>query len=323
MRVAAVDCGTNTLRLLIADVVDDVSGAGIALSYVAKESTIVRLGEGVDENRAFSAGALDRTFATCRAFAGRISENAVDRVRFVATSATRDVSNRDEFLDGVTDILGVRPEVVAGSEEARLAFLGATAWLPGPSGLEPPYLVADIGGGSTELVLGGTGDAAHTVRASSSVDVGSVRVTERHLHSDPPTHPEIDRATEQVDAALHEAAAEVPVGNARTLVGVAGSVTTIGAHALRHDGYDSLAIHGAVVPAEQVLQACSDLLAMTRSARLDLGFMQPGRADVIGGGALIMARLLLLLREHRSGVDALVLSESDLLDGIALDLAAR
>ena len=323
MRVAAVDCGTNTLRLLIADVADDFSGTSAALSYVAKESAIVRLGEGVDEHRAFSAAALARTFATCRAFAGRIEEFGVDRVRFVATSATRDVSNRDEFLDGVTDIIGVRPVVVAGAEEARLAFLGATAWLPGTAGLEPPYLVADIGGGSTELVLGGSGAAARTVQASFSVDVGSVRVTERHLHTDPPTQPEIDRATAQVDAALREAAAEVPVGRARTLVGVAGSVTTIGAHALGHTGYDSRAIHGAIVPADQVLHACADLLAMSRSARLDLGFMQPGRADVIGGGALILARLLLLLRERESAVDALVLSESDLLEGIALDLAER
>lgn len=321
MRVAAVDCGTNTLRLLICDLADDFSGTGTALSYVAKESAIVRLGEGVDEHHAFSAAALDRTFATCRAFADRIQEFGVDRVRFVATSATRDVSNRDEFLDGVSDILGVRPGVVAGSEEARLAFLGATAWLPGPAGLEPPFLVADIGGGSTELVLGGTSAATHTVQASSSVDVGSVRVTERHLHADPPTQPEIGLATAQVDAALREAAAEVPLGRARTLVGVAGSVTTIGAHALGHSRYDRNAIHGAVVPADRVLQACADLLAMSRSARLDLGFMQPGRADVIGGGALILARLLLLLREHESAVDALVLSEADLLDGIALDLA--
>jgi exopolyphosphatase/guanosine-5'-triphosphate,3'-diphosphate pyrophosphatase len=315
--VAAVDCGTNTLRLLIADVADGT------LERRAKASAIVRLGEGVDERHAFSQAALDRTFATCRDFADVIRDHAVDRVRFVATSATRDVSNREAFLDGVTDVLGVRPVVVTGSDEARLAFLGATAWLPGPAGLEPPYLVADIGGGSTELVLGGTGDETYAVQAASSVDVGSVRVTERHLQGDPPTEPEVERATADVDAALRQAAAEVPIGSARTLVGVAGSVTTIGAHALGHVAYRSDDIHGAVVPADQVLRACADLLAMSRSARLDLGFMQPGRADVIGGGALIMARLLLLLRERESAVDSLVLSESDLLDGIALDMSER
>jgi exopolyphosphatase / guanosine-5'-triphosphate,3'-diphosphate pyrophosphatase len=304
-RVAAIDCGTNSLRLLVADV------TGSALVDVVRRMTVVRLGEGVDRTGKFSAEAIARTLTALRTYAGEIAGLDVERVRMVATSAARDATNRDEFLDGAREVLGVRPDVITGDEEARLAFRGTTSGLPADVGNGPPYLVVDIGGGSTELVLG-----ASAVTAARSVDVGCVRLTERSMPSDPPGSAEIEAATAVVDAVLVEALAVVPVHDAATLVAVAGSATTVAAVALGLTAYDPLAIHGAVLTAVQVHEVADELISMPRAKRAALAVMHPGRVDVIGAGALILSRVVEL-----TDVDEIVISEHDILDGIALSLA--
>ncbi len=247
-RVAAIDCGTNSLRLLIAD----VSLARGELTDVQRQMEIVRLGQGVDATGRISPLALARTLGVLSRYAESIRETRALAVRMVATSATRDASNAAEFVHGVIDILGVSPEVISGEEEARLSFTGATGELTGPagrSGLPLPYLVVDIGGGSTEFVVGGDdGEDPHGV----SMDIGCVRLTERYLHSDPPTPDEVAAATADIDAAITHAARAVPVTNARTLVGLAGSVTTVTAVALGLTAYDPARIHHARIPAEEV-----------------------------------------------------------------------
>jgi len=307
-RVAAFDCGTNSLRLLIAD----VDPAGPRIVDVDRRMEIVRLGEGVDRTGHLSPEALDRTLRVVRFYSALCRDAGVERMRFVATSASRDADNRDEFVAGVRSVLGIEPEVVAGQEEAELSFVGATFGLdaehPGP------FLVVDIGGGSTEIVIGD--DAAD---AGASVDVGCVRVTERHLHSDPPTPEEVVAAAQDIDAAIDTAAEKVPFGPARTLVGLAGSVTTVTAHALALPHYDSARIHGAVLSLERIVASCDDLLARTRQQRAALPFMHPGRIDVIGAGALIWRRVV----ERAAAEAALrqaVTSEHDILDGLAWSL---
>jgi exopolyphosphatase/guanosine-5'-triphosphate,3'-diphosphate pyrophosphatase len=239
-------------------------------------------------------------------------------VRFVATSASRDASNKDEFFDGVQQRLGVLPEVVSGEEEAALSFRGATGVVAGR--FEAPYLVVDLGGGSTELVLG-----TQVPDASYSMDVGCVRMTERHLASDPPTPAEIDAARADVQAALDEALAVVPVGRAATLVGLAGTVTTVTARALGLARYDRDRIDGSMLGVDEVLQACADLLAMTRDERAALGFMHPGRVDVIGAGALVWSQVVARVRDEIAAAGGelthVVTSEHDILDGIAFSLA--
>lgn len=305
-RVAAVDCGTNSIRLLVADV-DPVVGT---LADLDRRMTIVRLGQGVDRTGRLAPEALERTFAACRGYAEVVQELGAERLRFVATSASRDAENRDEFVDGVREILGVEPEVVTGDEEAHLSFTGATRELGGADASETPYLVVDIGGGSTEFVLGST-----DVDAARSVDVGCVRMTERHLHSDPPSENETAAARKDIEAAIDRAAEVVPLERARTLVGLAGSVTTVAAMALDLPEYDSERIHRSRISAEQVHDVAIRLLAMTREQRAALPFMHPGRVDVIGGGALVLRTLL-----ERTGSDAVVTSEHDILDGIGLSL---
>ncbi len=309
-RVAAVDCGTNSIRLLVADL--DVESA--TLTEVDRRMTIVRLGQGVDRTRRLAPEALARTFAACDDYAEVVTSTGAQRVRFVATSASRDVQNRDEFVEGVRDRLGVEPEVVSGDEEAALSFAGATRELAG-RGLREPFLVADIGGGSTELVLGAPGADP---RAGRSVDVGCVRMTERHLHDDPPTAAQVAAARSDVEAAVRLAAETVPLADARTLVGLAGSVTTVAAMALDLPAYDRDRIHHARVPAADVHRIAERLLAMTRDERAALPFMHPGRVDVIGAGALVLAVLM-----ENVPVDDVVVSEHDILDGIAWSLAER
>jgi exopolyphosphatase/guanosine-5'-triphosphate,3'-diphosphate pyrophosphatase len=304
-RVAAVDCGTNSIRLLVADV---DPGAG-TLADVERRMEIVRLGQGVDRTGRIAPEALERTLDATRRYAAVCAATGVEAIRFVATSASRDAENRDEFVAGVRGLLGVEPEVVAGDEEARLSFAGATRELRGER--EAPFLVVDLGGGSTEFVLG---DAAP--EAALSVDVGCVRLTERHLHGDPPTPDEVAAAVADVDAALDRVTGVVPLTRARTLVGLAGSVTTVTAHALGLPAYDPAAIHRAVLPAGDVLAACDELLAMTHEQRGALPFMHPGRVDVIGAGALIWARVV-----ARVGLPEVMASEHDILDGIAWSLA--
>jgi len=312
-RVAAIDCGTNSLRLLIAD----VSLARRELTDVQRQMEIVRLGQGVDATGRISPLALARTLGVLSRYAESIRAARALSVRMVATSATRDASNAAEFVHGVIDILGVPPEVISGEEEARLSFTGATGELTGPAarnGLPPPYLVVDIGGGSTEFVVGG--DDGEDPRGVS-MDIGCVRLTERYLHSDPPTPEEVAAATAAIDAAITHAARAVPVTSARTLVGLAGSVTTVTAVALGLTAYDPARIHHARIPAEQVHEVTLRLLSQTREQRAAIPVMHPGRVDVIGAGALVLDRILIQL-----GFDAVVASEHDILDGIAWSIAA-
>jgi len=305
MRVAAIDCGTNSIRLLIADVIDN------KLLDVVRTMIIVRLGEGVDQTREFSQAALIRTFAAVDVYAQLITQHKPEVVRFVATSASRDVSNRAEFFSGVKDRLGFEPTVISGDEEARLSFLGATAGLAEfPDTPTPPYLVIDIGGGSTEFVVG---EFAPT--SAISTDVGCVRMTERHFHDDPPTAQQITEATRDVDAAIATAALVVLFEHVHSLIGLAGSVTTIAALALGLPSYDPAKIHGSRISAEKVHQITQELLSMTRAQRAELGPMHEGRVDVIGGGALVLDRIMQV-----TGVAEVVVSERDILDGIAFDL---
>jgi exopolyphosphatase/guanosine-5'-triphosphate,3'-diphosphate pyrophosphatase len=309
VRVAAVDCGTNSIRLLIAELSDGV------LQELDRRTTIVRLGQAVDATGAFAAEALERTFKACDEYAEAVRALGVERIRFVATSAARDVSNRDEFFAGVRDRFGVEPDIIGGAEEAELSFRGATGGLvelevPGP------YLVADIGGGSTELVLGD----ATGVLSAESLDMGSVRMTERHLSSDPALTEELAAATKDVDALLD--ATVVPLGEARSLVGVAGTVTTVAAVALQLTEYDRSRVHHARIPGPRLLDTTSWLMRSARAERSAVPVIHPGRVDVIGAGALILQRLHDRLAPGLVNDEVLV-SEHDILDGIALGLADR
>lgn len=299
-RVAAIDCGTNALRLLIADV--DDSGA---LTDVVRLMRTVRLGEGVDRTGEFSSAALERTFAVCDEYAALISEHDVERARFVATSASRDVSNRAQFVDGVIARMGIAPEVIEGTEEAGLSYEGATRSL---TGVVAPALVVDIGGGSTEFVLD---------EQSVSVNIGCVRMTERHLRSDPPTEAEIDLVRADLAEAMRRAGESVDLHAAGTIVGVAGTVTTVAARALSLDSYDPAVLHGAVIDREPLEGAIAELVAMSRAERAALPYMHPGRVDVIGGGALVLGAVV-----DAVGLPRLTVSECDILDGIAYRLAS-
>jgi exopolyphosphatase / guanosine-5'-triphosphate,3'-diphosphate pyrophosphatase len=305
-RVAAIDCGTNSLRLLIADV-DVPTGT---LVDVERHMRIVRLGRGVDRTRRFADDALERTFAVCREYAERIAAHGAQHIRFVATSASRDVTNRDTFFDGVRAALGVEPDVISGDEEAALSFAGATRELIGVQGVAAPYLVVDIGGGSTEFAIGSL-----DVDAARSVDVGCVRLTERHLRDDPATPAQIEAARADIVAAVELAGRTVPFAKASTLVGLAGSVTTVAALALGLPEYDADRIHHARIGAAQVREIAQRLLAMTRAQRAALPVMHPGRVDVIGAGALVLATIVLQV-----GAREVVVSEHDILDGIAFSL---
>jgi exopolyphosphatase / guanosine-5'-triphosphate,3'-diphosphate pyrophosphatase len=307
-RVAAVDCGTNSLRLLLADVDPGRTG----LTDVVRRMEIVRLGQGVDQTGRLAPEALARTMTVLRDYADVIARAGAQAVRMVATSATRDADNAAEFVRLVKEVLGVAPEVLTGDEEAVLSFTGATAELA--AGPDPgPFLVADIGGGSTEFVLGPAGGRPqHGV----SVNIGCVRMTERHLHSDPPAGQEVAAAVADIDAALDTVAAAVPARDARTLVGLAGSVTTIAAIAMGLPAYDAARIHHARVAAADVHAVTGRLLTQTRAERAAIGVMHPGRADVIGGGALVLDRLM-----QRFGFAGVLVSEHDILDGMAWSLA--
>ncbi|MEU3165842.1 Ppx/GppA phosphatase family protein [Streptosporangium sp. NPDC006930] len=316
IRVAAIDCGTNSVRLLVADVGRD------RLIDLERRMEIVRLGQGVDRTGRLASEALERTFAAMRGYAGLIGGLGASSVRVVATSATRDAANRQDFVDGVRDIFGVEPEVITGAEEAELSFVGATrdlvrfseeTGLPAPEGTRPPYLVVDIGGGSTEFVLGST-----HVEAALSVDIGCVRLTERHLRDagDPPSAEAVEAMTADIDDALDRVAAEVPVERALTMVGLAGSVTTVAGIALELPEYDPKKIHHSRISAGQVHDVAKRLLGMTVERRAAIPLMHPGRVDVIGAGALILDRIV-----TRYGFGDVVASEHDILDGIAWSIA--
>ena len=312
-RVGAIDCGTNSIRLLIADV-DRDSGS---LTDLARRMEIVRLGHGVDKTGVIAPEAMARTLAQAREYASQCSELGVQRVRFVATSASRDASNAQEFVAGVREAFaafGIAPEVITGHEEASLSFRGATGDLQA-DGIPGPYLVVDIGGGSTEFVRG-----TDQVEQALSVDVGCVRMTERHLRSDPPTSAQIAAATSDIEAAIDRVADVVDFQGISALVGLAGSVTTITAHALRLTMYDADKIHLSQLPAARIIDACTSLLSMTRAERAALGFMHEGRVDVIGAGGLVWRTIIQRLQRD-VGITSVVTSEHDILDGIALSIA--
>lgn len=315
MRVAAIDCGTNSIRLLVADVEAGATG----LRDLAREMRVVRLGQGVDATGAFVPEAIERTRVALAEYVDIIAGlGGVDAVRMVATSATRDAANRDLFFDMTSRLLepvaaGAVAEVVTGDEEARLSFAGAVGDLDPADG---PFLVVDLGGGSTELVLGD----ASGVSAAHSADIGCVRLTERCLASDPPIAAEIGAAREFVAERLAPAFQAVPVAQARTWVGVAGTMTTIAAVAQDLPSYDPDRIHLSRIGFGELHEVCDRLVGMTREQRAAIGSMHPGRVDVIGGGSLVTAALA----DHigaESGIDSLVVSEHDILDGIALSLA--
>lgn len=310
-RVAAIDCGTNSIRLLVADVADG------GVTDVLRRMEVVRLGHGVDRTGWIDPEAMRRTLAMAREYAAQSRDLGATAARFVATSASRDAGNADEFVDGVAEAFAdfaIRPEVITGDEEARLSFEGATGGLTA-RGYAGPYLVVDLGGGSTEFVRG-----TDHVQAARSVDIGCVRMTERHLHGDPPTEVEIGSATVDIDRAVDEAAAEVPLEGVVTLVGLAGSVTTITAHALGLKEYDARRIHLTRLTPGEVGRACTSLLAMSHAERAALGFMHPGRVDVIGAGALVWRRVVERVVAATGPIDV-VTSEHDILDGIALSCA--
>ena len=312
-RVAAIDCGTNSIRLLVAAV-----PAEGPHTDVLRRMEVVRLGEGVDATGRLAPQAIERTRKVLAEYAAAAGELGAEAVRMVATSATRDAANRGDFEDMVRSTLGRLPDVVTGREEAELSFLGATASLDAAAAAhgtpppEAPFLVVDIGGGSTEFVLG---DSAG-VRAARSVDIGCVRLTERHLHGDPPTAEEIARTERDIRAALGEVTAEVPVGEAVTLVGLAGSVTTVAALALGLPAYDADAIHGSRIRVADVRRVADQLLGASRERRAAEAVMHPGRVDVIGAGASVLRVVM-----DTFGFDEVVVSEHDILDGIALRLA--
>ncbi len=312
-RVAAFDCGTNTIKLLVADL-DSATGSEHEL---VREMRMVRLGQDVDRTGRLADEALARTFAAIDEYAGLVAGHEVETVRFCATSAVRDAANAAEFASGVEARLGVRPEVVTGAEEAQLSYDGATRGLAGRR-LPAPFLVVDIGGGSTELILGdpstGSGSVAGHVLAAESLDIGSVRMTERHLRSDPPTPDQVAEAAAAVATAV--GASAVPLAEARTVIGVAGTVTTLAAAVLDLPGYDRAAIDQAELAYEAVHATTERLLAMSVAERRALPYMHPGRADVIGAGALILDEVL-----RRTTTDTLLVSEADILDGIAWSVA--
>jgi exopolyphosphatase/guanosine-5'-triphosphate,3'-diphosphate pyrophosphatase len=304
--VAAVDCGTNSLRLLVADL--PASGGGQLVELV-RRMEIVRLGEGVDRTGRLAAGAIERTRLVLAGYAGEIRRLGARRVRMVATSATRDAANAAEFTGMVAETLGTVPELISGEQEARLSYAGAVRGLP--AGARPPYLVVDIGGGSTELVAG-----RKRPGPACSVDIGCVRMTERHFHGDPPEPAEVAAAEAEITAVVDRALAVVGGRRPGTLIGLAGSVTTVAGIALGLPAYQADQIHHARIPFHQVARVTAELLGMPRGQRRALPVMHPGRADVIGAGALILRIVM-----DRAGAGSVLVSEHDILDGIAWSLA--
>ena len=301
MRVAAIDCGTNSIRLLIADI------DGGNFREITRLMEVVRLGQGVDKTGAFHPDAIARTLAAVDVYAAEIVKRGVEKIRFCATSATRDASNRDLFIDGVKERLGIEPEVIAGEVEAALSFAGATKDFDKSQG---PFLVIDIGGGSTEFVFG-----TDSVEAARSMNIGCVRMSERHFTGDQPDPGQIASAIEDIDEAIHQAAKSVPITEAKTVIMVAGTATTIAAAALDLPAYDRYAIHLARISAERTHEISTQMLRETREQRAAHGYMHPGRVDVIGAGSLVLDRIM-----KATGATEFVASESDILDGMAWSL---
>ena len=300
-RVAAIDCGTNSIRLLIADI------TGENFKEVLRTMEIVRLGQGVDQNKAFQPDAIDRTLSAVRLFKDHIASKGVEKIRFCATSATRDATNRNLFIDGVREILGIEVEVIPGEEEAELSFIGATKELRQS---DAPFLVVDIGGGSTEFVFG-----SEKVDFAKSVNIGCVRMSERHLNTQPPSMAQIAQAIVDIDSAITQAAAVVPITTAKTLVAVAGTATTVAAAALELTDYDRHMIHLSRISASNVHKVAASFQSMNKDQITSLGYMHPGRVDVITAGSLVLSRIM-----AATGASEFVASESDILDGMAWSL---
>ncbi|MEV6767401.1 Ppx/GppA phosphatase family protein [Nocardia sp. NPDC051030] len=316
-RIAAVDCGTNSIRLLIADVVRDEAGSA-HLTDVHREMRIVRLGQGVDATGSLNPEAIERTRVALHDYVDLMLVHEVTRVRMTATSATRDASNREDFftmtaLELGRAVPGAQAEVITGDEEARLSFAGAVGEL---SSAEGPFVVVDLGGGSTEVVLGDS----NGVQSAYSADIGCVRITERCLHGNPPTREEVASARFFASERLAQAFGVVPVERAHTWVGVAGTMTTLAAVALDLPEYDSEKVHLTRLPLSEVRAVCDRLIGMNHDERAALGPMHPGRVDVIGGGGVI-AEVLADELARRAGITELIVSEHDILDGIALSIA--
>ena len=301
-RVAAIDCGTNSIRLLIADI------TGGNFKEVLRTMEIVRLGQGVDQNKSFHPDAIARTLSAVEKFAQLIASKGVEKIRFCATSATRDASNRELFTNGVKKILGVEVEVIPGEQEAVLSFIGATKELSQSDG---PFLVVDIGGGSTEFVFG-----SEKVEFAKSVNIGCVRMSERHLNLQPPTMAQIAEAIIDIDLAITQAAKVVPISQAKSLVAVAGTATTVAAAALKLAEYDRYLIHLSRISAPSVHQVAAMFQSMNKDQIAALGYMHPGRVDVITAGALVLSRIM-----AATGASEFIASESDILDGIAWSLS--
>lgn len=319
VRVGAVDCGTNSIRLLIAEGVPGEPG----LTDVTREMRIIRLGEGVDATGKISDGAISRARTALTDYTATMSEHGVQAVRMVATSATRDAANKTEFFDMTAEVLGKHfpgavAEVISGQTEAELTFAGGVVDLDPAQG---PYVVTDLGGGSTEIVVGELVDGQVRLLGARSTDVGCVRITERTLPSDPPTDHEIANARAAI-AEEFSGVADLPLGLASRWVGVAGTFTTLSAVAQGLETYDPERLHNSVISLEQLRDVCARLVASTVSERRGLGPMHPGRADVIGGGALVASALCDLMAE-RAGLDEITVSEKDILDGIAMSVLAR
>ena len=300
-RVAAIDCGTNSIRLLIADITGD------NFKEVLRTMEIVRLGQGVDQNKSFHPDAIDRTLKAVELFRDQIASKGVEKIRFCATSATRDATNRSLFTDGVREILGIEVEVIPGEEEAELSFIGATKELRQS---DAPFLVVDIGGGSTEFVFG-----SEKVDFAKSVNIGCVRMSERHLNTQPPSMAQIAQAIVDIDIAITQAAAVVPITTAKTLVAVAGTATTVAAAALELTDYDRHLIHLSRISSDKVHKVAATFQSMNKDQIASLGFMHPGRVDVITAGSLVLSRIM-----AATGATEFVASESDILDGMAWSL---
>ena len=304
MRVAAIDCGTNSIRLLIADI------EGKTFREVLRTMEIVRLGQGVDKTGEFHPDAITRTLAAVDLFAVEIARKGVQKIRFCATSATRDATNRHLFIDGVKERLGIEPEVISGEEEAALSFAGAIQDLPQEDG---PFLVVDIGGGSTEFVYGQS-----SVEFAKSVNIGCVRMTERHFTQDPTGAQEIEDARRDIQEAIKVAASIVPITKAKTLIAVAGTATTVAAAALDLGEYDRHSIHLSRISSEKTHIASQRFLSMTREERSALGYMHPGRVEVIAAGSLVLSEIM-----KATGAKEFIASESDILDGMAWSIVGR
>jgi exopolyphosphatase/guanosine-5'-triphosphate,3'-diphosphate pyrophosphatase len=300
-RVAAIDCGTNSIRLLIADITNG------NFKEVVRQMEIVRLGQGVDQHKFYHPDAIAGTLSAVEKFSAQISSKGVEKVRFCATSATRDAVNRYIFTDGVNKILGAEVEVIPGEEEAELSFIGATKEL---SQNEEPFLVVDIGGGSTEFVYG-----TQKVEFAKSVNIGCVRMSERHLTTQPPSMSQIAQAIVDIDLAIAQAAQVVPISAAKSLIAVAGTATTVAEAALNLENYDRYLINLACIPAEAVHKVAGTLQSMSMEEISAFGYMHPGRVDVITAGALVLSRIM-----AATGASEFIASESDILDGIAWSL---